>query len=167
MQQRFLGLLTGVMLLGAGCFSGPVVPQPQAEALSQPVVAQDDAPAEPTVQKDVASGTTEGDVTAPVPAPTPAPKPILKRPSTKPATGSVTILDSSFSPQVLAVQAGATVVWTNKSSKDHTVRSEDSNVYDSGNIPPGGSYKRVFEWPGSYLYFSASDPKMKGTIVVR
>jgi len=123
---------------------------------------------------------TSSDATATTTAPAPKPtttkpstqtKPQLQptSPTTKPKPGPqtlyVNITDTGFSPSVMAVNAGDTVVWVNKSSKNQTTVTAGAIVWDSGNIVPGGSYKRVFNAPGSYNYVSGST-QIKGTIVV-
>ena len=74
-------------------------------------------------------------------------------------------MDASFSPQILAINAGDTVVWTNKGSKNQTVTS-NSNLWDSGNLKPGQTYKRVFAQPGRYEYRTNLTNGMNGTIIV-
>lgn len=162
MKRGVVGLLA-VALFGAGCAAWP-----STEKTSEAPVPAQEQVVVPNVG--TASGTPaeNGDAETAEAAPAePAPKPAVKKTTTKSASVSVTITDEGFGPRVLPVSAGTTVVWTNKSSKNQTVHSDGSNLYDSGNIPPGGTYKRVFEWPGSYVYYTATDTKLKGTVVVR
>lgn len=79
----------------------------------------------------------------------------------------VTISDGRFSPQIIAVKAGDTVVWVNKDAVSHTSKSDAALIWDSGNIAPGQKFSRVFKAPGSYAYSCAIHSGMKGTVVVR
>lgn len=162
LMKRLFVALVSVALVGAGCGSSN---EPTVESLIEgsPAAATGEVGAE-----NVTSTEAEA-LAAPAsePAQKTAPRPTPKKTVTKPATVYVTITDEAFSPSAMAVMAGATVVWTNKSSKNQTVRSDGSNIYDSGNIPPGGTYKRVFEWPGSYVYYTAGPKTFKGTVIVR
>ena len=67
---------------------------------------------------------------------------------------------------MIAVNAGDTVVWTNKGTQNHTVASDGSLLYDSGNIPSGTSWSRKFSAPGSYGYHDGAHPSLKGTVTV-
>ena len=71
-----------------------------------------------------------------------------------------------YSPSPYTVKAGSTVTWVNKDSSTHTVTSYGSNLFDSGNLAPGGTFKWTFAQPGTYQYYCTIHPWMKGTIVV-
>jgi plastocyanin len=162
--MKYLFLATAaIALVGAGCASGSAVKDDAA--VVTPEVVQ------------VTSTTPNATSTAPAKTPTTT-KPSTQTkqpqlqptsPTTKPKPGPqtqyVTITDSGFSPSVMAVNAGDAVVWVNKSTKNQTSASSGSLLWDSGNIPVGGSYKRVFNAPGSYNYYSGST-NFKGTVVV-
>lgn len=60
-----------------------------------------------------------------------------------PTTYDVAIPGRYYSPPSITVMSGDTVVWTNYTSETHTVTS-DSNVWNSGPIPPGGTFTRTF-----------------------
>lgn len=75
------------------------------------------------------------------------------------------MVNNGYTPQVLAIRAGDTVVWTNKSTANHTVHSE-AVLWDSGNLAPGQSYRRTFAAVGTYNYYCAIHPGMKAQIVV-
>jgi len=71
-----------------------------------------------------------------------------------------------YSPSPYTVKAGSTVTWGNKDSGTHTVTSSGSNLFDSGNLAPEGTFKFTFTQPGTYQYYCAIHPWMKGTIVI-
>ncbi len=91
----------------------------------------------------------------------------MTAPASKPANGYVTIQGLTFGPQILAVNAGATVTWSNKDTVNHTVDSDAVRVFNSGNLPAGKSYSHTFTSPGTYTYHCSVHPGMTGTVVVR
>lgn len=70
-----------------------------------------------------------------------------------------------FDPQTVSVSAGASVTWVNEGRVAMTVTSPDG-LFDSDEIPPGGSYTTTFDTPGSFRYFCVDYPHMKGVVVV-
>jgi plastocyanin len=74
---------------------------------------------------------------------------------------------SSFDPQTVTVKAGDMVVWQNSSFVSHTVTDDPSAAaepsdaalppgaaaFDSGDIPAGEIYARIFTEPVTYRYF--------------
>jgi plastocyanin len=83
-----------------------------------------------------------------------------------PATTAVSIKDMAFSPASLSVSAGTTVTWTNNDAIAHTVTADDGS-YDSGNIPPGSRYSKVFSTAGTFAYHCTIHPMMKATVTVK
>jgi len=86
-------------------------------------------------------------------------------------THSVSVVDFSFSPKSLTVQAGDMVVWTNDGSTDHTVTA-DNGSFDSGSIAPGQSFSHTFSSAGAVPYHckfhgAAGGIGMAGTITVQ
>jgi len=73
---------------------------------------------------------------------------------------------SRFTPPTLTITAGETVRWFNDDDLPHTVTATDRS-WDSGNLPPGVSYERRFDAPGTYSYLCVYHPGMTGTIEVR
>jgi len=71
-----------------------------------------------------------------------------------------------FSPANYTVKVGTTVAWVNHDGATHTVTSKDSSLFDSGNIPTGGTFSYKFTQPGTYRYYCTIHPWMTGTIVV-
>ena len=88
--------------------------------------------------------------------------------------GNITIVQGAgeqnngqfYSPQTFTVKAGTTVTWINHDGVAHTITSKGSNLFDSGNIPTGGSFTYTYTQPGTYNYYCTVHPWMTGTIVV-
>ena len=70
-----------------------------------------------------------------------------------------------FDPAEITVAPGATVVWLNQGTQEHTVTADD-NSFDSGYKKTGTTFQRAFPRPGKYGYHCAPHPWMKGTVVV-
>ena len=150
-------ILFAASLLGGGCFTPQQAPRGQEQS----------APGTTTATATPTSTPASGQATTSKPA-VPGTKPKATAPAKAPAvkTVAVTITGGTFSPQVIAVNAGDTVVWVNKDSVSHTSKSNAALIWDSGNIAPGKSYSRIFKAAGSYPYSCAVHPSMQGTVVV-
>ncbi len=73
----------------------------------------------------------------------------------------------TFEPRRVEIAAGETVLWRNESVLVHTVTADPevaakpgdvrlprgAEAFDSGDVEPGGGYRRTFETPGNYRYF--------------
>ena len=84
----------------------------------------------------------------------------------KPATHTVTIDATRFSPEKLPIKAGDTVVWINKDLIPHTASSMETGVpsarfvrggleaggFDSGTILAGESWRHTFKRKGEVPY---------------
>ncbi|HEY5054218.1 MAG TPA: cupredoxin domain-containing protein [Solirubrobacterales bacterium] len=86
--------------------------------------------------------------------------------STAAGPKAVTIKNYAFAPADLTVAKGATVKFSNDDSTNHTATATDSSALDTGTIAPGKSKTVSFETPGTFQYFCAFHPFMKGTITV-
>lgn len=82
------------------------------------------------------------------------------------STESVSIEEYAFTPADLTIAKGTTVKFSNGDSTNHTATATDSSVLDTGTIAPGKSKTVSFERPGTFQYFCAFHPFMKGTITV-
>jgi plastocyanin/uncharacterized membrane protein len=69
-----------------------------------------------------------------------------------------------FQPPELAVRAGETVEWKNEDIVSHTVTADDGS-FDSGLIPPGGTWKMTVKSAGSLEYHCRPHPNMKAKLV--
>jgi plastocyanin len=78
---------------------------------------------------------------------------------------SVTIQDNYFLPAEITIPVGTTVTWTNRGRVAHTVT--DAGVWDSGRIPPGGTFSAVFAVAGTFDYVCTIHPEMQGRINVQ
>lgn len=79
---------------------------------------------------------------------------------------AVTIADYTYEPADLTVAAGTTVEFTNEDSTPHTATSNQSGAFETGSIDTGKSAEVKLEKPGTYAYYCAFHPFMKGTIKV-
>lgn len=76
------------------------------------------------------------------------------------AGGPVTEVEigfSAFDPPHLDVLVGDTVRWRNVSVRAHTVTARDGS-FDSGRMPPGGTFTRHLDRPGAVPYFCRLHP---------
>jgi len=72
----------------------------------------------------------------------------------------------TFSPETLTVPANSTVIWTNKDDVPHVIASTDG-LFRSKGLDTDDHYSFKFTKPGTYNYFCAIHPKMRGKIVVQ
>ncbi len=78
---------------------------------------------------------------------------------------TVSIKNFAFSVGTLTVASGTTVTWTNNDGTTHTVTADD-NSFDSGNIPPGGTFSHKFTSAGTVAYHCSIHTSMKASVVV-
>jgi plastocyanin len=79
---------------------------------------------------------------------------------------AVTIVDYTYKPAQLTVAAGTTVEFTNQDSTPHTATSKQSGAIETGSIDTGKTGEITLDKPGTYAYYCAFHPFMKGTIEV-
>jgi plastocyanin len=60
--------------------------------------------------------------------------------------------DHQFTPAVVTIRAGDSVVWVNRSGAPHTATADDGS-FDTGNVRPGASATVKFNKPGTYPYY--------------
>jgi plastocyanin len=80
-------------------------------------------------------------------------------------SAAVSIVDLTFEPATVEVEAGATVDWTNDDGVAHTVTVSGAG-FNSGVMMPGDAFSQAFETPGDFDYFCAIHPSMTGTVTV-
>jgi plastocyanin len=72
-------------------------------------------------------------------------------------------VSNGFVPTTVTVKAGTEITWTNSDLTAHTVTG---NGWDSGQLQPGQTYKRVFSSVGSFDYHCMNHTVMQGTVNV-
>lgn len=89
------------------------------------------------------------------------------------ATVDVSMVNITFQPQTVTINAGDTVRWTNIDSFDHTTTSgtgcAPNGMWDSGTVGPGQSFEVTFNTPGTFPYyctFHCASFNMVGSVVV-
>lgn len=83
-----------------------------------------------------------------------------------PRTHTVVIEAMRFSPQVLEVRPGDTVVWVNKDAFPHNAVANHRS-FRSKEIAPNGSWKFKAGKKGTFPYICTLHPSMKASLVVK
>jgi plastocyanin len=81
-------------------------------------------------------------------------------------TKAVNIADFAFHPGTIKVAKGTTIVFTNEDETAHTATAKGSEAFDTEAIQPGKSAEVTLEESGTYDYYCAFHPFMKGVIEV-
>jgi plastocyanin len=84
----------------------------------------------------------------------------------RPATVRIAIEGMKFSPANVTVNAGDTIVWTNKDVVAHTVTAK-AGGFDSKIIPPGSTFKFVARRKGDFAYICSLHQPMTADLKVR
>jgi plastocyanin len=96
-----------------------------------------------------------------------APSPTQAETATAVATApQVTVEQATFGPATVTIRAGTTVTWVNNDGDLHTVTSTQG-LFASPGLDHGDTFAYRFTAPGTYPYFCALHPHMKGTIIVQ
>jgi plastocyanin len=77
----------------------------------------------------------------------------------------VSIVSRAYQPAELMVEAGQTVIWTNRGFGPHTVTAAGGE-FDSGRLNAGESFKVAFTTPGTFAYACTIHPSMHGQVSV-
>lgn len=85
-------------------------------------------------------------------------------PNTQPANRTIDMSDSSFQPSIITINAGDTVIWTNRDSAPHSITGSGVS---SPAVAPNSTYKQQFNEPGNIDYACGIHPQMKGKIIVK
>jgi len=80
-------------------------------------------------------------------------------------TAEIAMPGKFYSPGQLDVLLGTTVTWRNADRSTHTVTADD-DVFDSGFIPPGGTFSRTFATSGTYRFHCTIHRFMRGSVRV-
>lgn len=164
MKHSILPAMLAVALMGQGCMSPALAPSPAPAQPAEPPAAAQPVTTEPAPAP---APTTPEPASAPVKTTTPTPAPAPKTGTTvKPKTVTVEIRDNAFSPQIIAINAGDTVIWKNAGQSNHTVHNITGVLWDSGNLVPGATFSRKFTATGRYEYGCGVHASMKGTVIV-
>lgn len=86
--------------------------------------------------------------------------------SARPALHRVTIHAFKFEPDSFSSAPGDTVEWLNQDIVPHTSTARSSH-WDSGSIPPGGSWRTVLTLPGAEPYGCQLHTLMQAQLAVR
>jgi amicyanin len=80
----------------------------------------------------------------------------------------VMIDNFKFDPRELTIAAGTRVTWINRDDVPHTATSTArSKAFDSKTLDTDQQFSHVFTTAGTYEYFCAVHPHMRGKIVVK
>ena len=83
-----------------------------------------------------------------------------------PQVHEVVIDATSYSPQILDVGVGDTIVWTNKDLLVHTVTAENGE-FDSGDMAPDETWRFTVQRTGEFVYRCVYHPPMTGHVRVQ
>ena len=84
--------------------------------------------------------------------------------TTQPTTHTVVMDAVSFTPSVLTVKRGDSIVWRNQDPFPHTATS---SAFDSQSIAPGQSWTYTANTRGEFSYVCTFHPTMKGMLRVQ
>jgi plastocyanin len=97
----------------------------------------------------------------------PDPTPSGASPSSPPTPAAVVHMKNfAFGPDSVTILAGQSVRFLEDDDTPHTVTATDKS-FDSGNLNKGDKWERTFTTAGTYAYFCAYHPYMKGTVIVK
>ena len=88
------------------------------------------------------------------------------KPATTANANEILIENFTFQPASLSVKAGTKVTWVNRDDEPHTA-TEDNQRFNSKTLDTNDQFSFTFTQPGTYTYFCALHPKMRGQIVVK
>jgi plastocyanin len=88
-------------------------------------------------------------------------------PSSPPTPGAIVHMKNfAFGPASVTILAGQSVRFLEDDDSPHTITATDMS-FDSGNLNKGGNWERTFTTAGTYTYYCAYHPYMKGTVIVK
>ena len=77
----------------------------------------------------------------------------------------VDIVEFTYQPDPVVVQAGGKVIWQNQDTAPHTATADDGS-FDTGTIEKGKIGSETFKEAGTFTYFCEIHPTMHGTVEV-
>ena len=77
----------------------------------------------------------------------------------------VDIVEFTYQPDPVVVQAGGKVIWQNEDTAPHTATADDGS-FDTGTIEKGKTGSETFKEAGNFTYFCEIHPTMHGTVEV-
>jgi plastocyanin len=77
----------------------------------------------------------------------------------------VQIVEFTYEPDPVVVQAGGKVIWQNEDTAPHTATADDGS-FDTGIVEKGKIGSATFKEPGTFAYFCEVHPTMHGTVEV-
>jgi plastocyanin len=77
----------------------------------------------------------------------------------------VEIVEFTYQPDPVVVQAGGKVIWQNQDTAPHTATADDGS-FDTGTIEKGKIGSEIFKEAGTFTYFCEIHPTMHGTVEV-
>ncbi len=80
--------------------------------------------------------------------------------------GATNLSNTAYAPNPATISVGSTVTWVNNDRDFHTA-SSNTNVFESGNMPPGASFSFTFRQSGSFPYRCLIHPNMIGVVNVQ
>ena len=90
---------------------------------------------------------------------------MVKAEVVKAANTVVKIENFTFNQQRVTVKVGTTVTWVNEDDIPHTATSS-TKLFNSKTLDTNDKFSFTFTTPGTYEYFCALHPHMRGSIVV-
>ncbi len=78
---------------------------------------------------------------------------------------TVSIEGFAFVPASITIKPGDTVMFVNNDGAPHTATA-DNGAFDTGRLSKGQSASLTFNAAGSFSYFCAVHPNMKGSITI-
>lgn len=77
----------------------------------------------------------------------------------------VKIVEFTYQPDPVVVQAGGKVIWQNEDTAPHTATADDGS-FDTGTLERGKLKSESFKEAGTFTYFCEIHPDMHGTVEV-
>jgi plastocyanin len=78
---------------------------------------------------------------------------------------NVQIVEFTYEPDPVVVQAGGKVIWQNEDTAPHTATADDGS-FETGTIEQGKTGSATFKQAGTFTYFCKIHPTMHGTVEV-